>query len=86
MRAAAGGIAVESRGMSTAIVVTLHRYACNCPIRGALKLIWWFCSAVLAIAGECGGMCVGKNLGKIFGLNHNFFFIYLWCGRQEKTI
>tara|TARA_R100001163_G_scaffold65838_1_gene65546 strand:+ start:940 stop:1080 length:141 start_codon:yes stop_codon:yes gene_type:complete len=45
-----GGIAVESRGISTG----KHGY--NCPIRGALKLIWWFCSAVLAVVGECGGM------------------------------
>ena len=65
-----GGIAVESRGMSTAIVVTLHRYACNCPIRGALKLIWWFCSAVLVVVGECGkvdGVC-GKKFRKNFRL------------------
>ena len=70
-------------------VATYIQRGYNCPIRGALKLIWWFCSAVLAVVGECGkidGVCVGKNLGKIFGLNHNFFFVYLWCGRQEKTI
>ena len=73
-------------------VATYTQRGYNCPIRAHLSLsggfalrCYWLLANVVKLM-VCGGMCVGKNLGKIFGLNYNFFFVYLWCGRQEKTI
>ena len=55
-------------------VATYIQRGYNCPIRGALKLIWWFCSAVLVVVGECGKIdgvwwyVCGKKFRKNFRL------------------
>lgn len=49
-----GGIAVESRGISAGKRSHIYTTWLQLPYKGALKLIWWFCSAVLVVVGECG--------------------------------